>query len=63
MRGLFRLLLLAVMGVTVMVACSSAPSTSVEDDSKITPGEGLTHDVAVVATTGRPQFLDSYAVW
>lgn len=73
MRWLFQLILLSVLGGLVMVGCGGASSSvpgagesasnSATSGDKIIPGAGLNKDVTLVANTGRPQFLDSHAVW
>lgn len=67
---LLRLLFLAFLGCLALAACapntgnlaSGAPASS----KQIVGSEGglyAPQDLSLVANTGRPQFLDSYADW
>ena len=67
MRILFRLWLLSMVGWLALTACSpSAGNLAVGGGSKVVGQEGGLYppqDLSLVANTGRPQLLDSYADW
>lgn len=83
MKTLFRCVLLALLGVLTLIACSPAtdklgesnpPKASEKPPDQATPAQesqivgyegGLypPQNLALIASTGRPQFIHSYADW
>lgn len=71
MKTLLRLCILTVLGWLSLSACSPAaapptsvvPVNSIPSDSTTFDGLYPAQDLALVAATGRPQFLNSYADW
>jgi hypothetical protein len=59
MKTLFRLLCLALLGALAS-ACAGAPATP---PAAAGNAEGSDVDVSMIANTGRPQLIDSFANW
>ncbi|MBL8165354.1 MAG: hypothetical protein JNJ61_25450 [Anaerolineae bacterium] len=71
MRTVFRLLFFALLGALALAACAPAasvpaPSGAADAKQNVVGNEGGLHppqDLALISTTGRPQFIHSYADW
>lgn len=70
LKTLLRLLLLGVLGWLALAACApsaTAPTPSSGVDRVIGPSDdgGLypPQDLSLISSTGRPQFINSYANW
>jgi hypothetical protein len=73
-KNLLRFVILTLLGL-LAVACApaTAPTPTVAPANDPPAGEaqasgstvkrGVSEDITLVASTGRPQFLDSYATW
>lgn len=53
-----RVVVLAMVSLSALAACAPAANTSVESESS-----AILEDVSLVANTGKPQLLDSFADW
>ncbi len=72
MKFIFRILFLSFLAV-VAAACATttSPTPTAQPDAAVAPTEAsvtsdqgyVPSDLSMVANTGRPQFLDSYADW
>lgn len=70
LKTLFRLLMLSILGWLALAACapsSTAPTAPTGAESVIGPSDdgGLypPQDLSLISSTGRPQFINSYANW
>jgi hypothetical protein len=63
MKTLFRFLCFALLGALV-AACAGAPATpTAAPPAAAGNAEGSEVDVSMIAKTGRPQLIDSFATW
>lgn len=71
MKTVVRLVFFALLSVLALAACAPAasvpaPSGAADAKPNVVGSEGGLHppqDLALVSTTGRPQFIHSYANW
>lgn len=69
MRLILRILFLTLLAMVAAACATTAPTaqpeaTSAPTQAAVTNAQGyVPSDVSIVANTGRPQFLDSYADW